>query len=367
MTALARTKPSRRVMAIGVGVVFGLVLLELVQQVVAFVVWSTEQRGAPEQWDREAAGTVALCVGDSFTFGLHASSRQASYPAQAQALVGVDATGASRTFVNEGYPGQTSRDVLARLGAQIARYRPDVVYVLVGTNDHYFRPAELEAGAESTTESSGFPWRLRTRRLFLVLVEWLAGGRAERDAQRPFVGVWHTNTFEMEFAADGTFRFGDNVWRWSLDPAGRLNLAEPDGRVVLVEWHLEGPRLYVQCVAWNPPFLLEPGPMPGPITQVRAAHFARIAGLCAASNARLALLTYPGGPYAAEGLNDDIRRAAREHGVDLIDVEARFLAIAKDEDLAAYYVGDGHCSDRGYAEIARLVVAHLENTPRARR
>jgi hypothetical protein len=50
--------------------------------------------------------------------------------------------------------------------------------------------------------------------------------------------------------------------------------------------------------------------------------------------------------------------------VDFVDIQKRFEAIAATGDVENYYVADGHCSDLGYAEIARLVAEHAMRLPR---
>ena len=345
-----------RVIASVVGVVFAALLLELVLQVAALVM-HLRNSDVYAAAGGDGAARVVLCVGDSFTFGLHATSPAFSYPSLAQSLVAARG-GAPTQFVNRGVPGQSSRDVLLRLDDDLARHRPEVVYVLVGTNDHTFRPTLVRAEELASTRPPGFAWRVRTWRL----LQLLTNSGSEADAQRglPFVGVWHANQVEFEFTAEGVMRLGDQQWTWSLAPDGGLRVQLPDGRQLPIEWRLEGPRLHVACALWDPPLLFEPGPMPGPGNAVLREHLRQIVAKVRVAGARCVLLTYPGGAFARPGLNDELRAAARENGSELLDVEARFVELAKDGDIARYYVEDGHCSDLGNEEIAKLCAADAQ-------
>lgn len=351
---MSASRSRRRLLAVTTGIVGALLLLELVLQVGALVLERSQRGGGETQWQRGDADAVVLCIGDSFTFGLHASTPEHSYPAIAQRLVGDFAERVA--VVNEGVPGRTSRELLERLPQQLRRYRPDVVCVLVGTNDFYFRPARLpEASAEAA--DGGFVWRWRTWRLLQ-----LAFGRsasAQGEGGRPFVGVWHSNSVTIEFAADGRFLIGDAEWRWRDDAPAGLRLLTPDDVELPVEWRLEQGRLWLRCAAWDPPHLLERGVIPGPIEGILADHLVRVVARCRQAGAAVLLLTYPGGPYAAPGLNACVRRVAAEQQVACVDLEDAFAALGSGAERAEHFVGDGHCSDRGNEVVAREVVGCL--------
>ncbi len=350
VSSLHRRSPSRRVAAVGVGIVGAFVLLEFLLQLGALVM---HLRHDQEHDSRrvQAAARVALCVGDSFTFGLHATSTAFSYPAQAQARV--VASGRSPIeFVNAGVPGQSSRDVLLRLDNDLLQRQPHVVYVLVGTNDHTFRPALAREEDLAELRTAGFTWRLRTWRLVQLLNS--SAPTVEAKQAQPFLGIWHADQIEFEFAADGSMRLGDQRWQWSLASDGKISVRLPDGRHLPIEWRVLGARLQVACALWDPPLLFEPGPMPGPVNAVLREHLRQIVARVRAAGARCVLLTYPGGAFARPGLNDCLRVAAHENGAGLLDVEARFHELARAGDVARYFVADGHCSDLGNEEIARL-------------
>src|SRR5262245_53494605 len=159
-------------------VVVPLLLLEVGLQISAWIVWQRNHprdSSAPEVRDEK----VVLCVGDSFTFGLGASTPAAAYPSQLEKML--RAVGDSRwKTVNRGWPGHNSRDVLTKLDQELQACRPAVVCVLVGTNDSWSRPALVDGEPSGGTEPSGeektesFPWRWRTGRGVAILVDRLA-------------------------------------------------------------------------------------------------------------------------------------------------------------------------------------------------
>lgn len=343
----------RRSIAFVVGALVAALVLEVVLQIGAlYMHLGAADAGAASRLDGEAP--VALCVGDSFTFGLHATSSAHSYPALAQARAEALGEKAPR-FVNRGVPGQSSRDVLLALDADLGRHRPDVVYVLVGTNDHTFRPEPVRPHEFVDAQDRGFAWRLRTWRMLQLL--GTAWGEPATSERHPFVGVWHANAVEFELTADGVMRLADQRWAWEIDAVGQLAVQLPDGKRMPIQWRRDGTRLRVACALWDPPILFEPGPMPGPVSEILREHLRQIVHKVRAAGARCVLLTYPGGAFARPGLNEDIRAAAVELGVDLIDVEARFSELAASEDTQRLYVADGHCSDLGNAVIAELCAA----------
>jgi lysophospholipase L1-like esterase len=80
-------------------------------------------------------GLNILCVGDSFTFGLGTSAEN-SYPAQLERLLrGKNLLGVR--VINGGRLGFTSSLLLKNVQADINRYRPAVIIVLIGMNNYW--------------------------------------------------------------------------------------------------------------------------------------------------------------------------------------------------------------------------------------
>lgn len=254
----------RKLILVAFGVAAALVALEIVLQVVAYVIWST--RAAPAAPVSDGA-RVVLCVGDSFTYGLRATETNNAYPAVAQRAL-AEGSGAPIRFVNLGWPGQDSAQVLARLPAQLARHRPELVYVLVGYND-FWRSGEEPTAADV---GDGFPIVWRTGRLLSMLAAAVAGGppdepadgARDRGAPResaPFLGPWHTGSTFFEFRPDGTIDTSDGpmdgVWSWR-DDALLVELRNGDPPLE-IDWRIEGDVLRLEGGMFPQAIVLERG------------------------------------------------------------------------------------------------------------
>ncbi|MCB9885121.1 MAG: hypothetical protein H6838_06485 [Planctomycetes bacterium] len=166
-------------------VVIFVVALELVLQLAAFVV--SASRPAPAVVD----GPSVVCLGDSYTAGIGATSVEHSYPAVLQGLL--RSRGHTQlTVVNGGCPGQDSAFLIRQVPA-LLHSRPQVLCVLMAFNDTWSRPApvasaELEARArDAATLDYGFEWRWRTGRLLALCLRFAANS-------------WHRTSDEMASA-----------------------------------------------------------------------------------------------------------------------------------------------------------------------
>lgn len=138
-----------------------LITLEVVLQIGAFVAAIALDR--PAQPGR--AGV--LCLGDSYTYGIGATSPEASYPGQLRARL--HERGCDVQVGNGGSPGQDSAFLLRTLPG-LLRPETRVLCVMLGTNDSWSRPAPVstEELARSGARPQGFEWRWRTGRLLAL-------------------------------------------------------------------------------------------------------------------------------------------------------------------------------------------------------
>ena len=148
----------RRLGLVALGVLLGLFALEVALQIGAYALWRSARGTTPSGAD------AILCVGDSFTYGLGATAGGGSYPRQLEAVL--RAEGRERTVINGGWPGQTSREILLKLPAQLARHRPGVVCILAGMNDPWSRPERVRPeDLSSGADAEAFPLQVRLLRL----------------------------------------------------------------------------------------------------------------------------------------------------------------------------------------------------------
>lgn len=74
-------------------------------------------------------GTKIIVLGDSLTTGVGASSPENGYIPVLERRFGL-------TIMNEGMSGDTTRDVIDRLDRDVLSHHPDIVMILLGSNDY---------------------------------------------------------------------------------------------------------------------------------------------------------------------------------------------------------------------------------------
>ena len=221
MSAGVARQALRRVRQVALLTLLSLLLLEIVLQVASLVVPS---RGGAERAPEDGRKTV-LCVGDSFTYGLGASSHEAgAYPAQLQRQLD-DAAPSTWRVVNAGFPGRNSRGVLERIDAQLARVRPAFVCILVGLNDRWSHPERLDLSATpSASVSDDRAWRfeLRTLRLWKLVLNQFRGETAAAPA-------WDSDPLHSDPlpALVATLRAGDPALAADMAPGSTAPPAMP--------------------------------------------------------------------------------------------------------------------------------------------
>lgn len=164
-----------------------LIALEVLLQVaaaVASVVTASRDDGSSDK-------PHVLCVGDSFTYGVGATSQESAYPAALERKL--RELGYDIPVINGGWPGRTSRDLINYFGGRLTA-ATKVLCILVGTNDTWRQPdlvtdAELiEITAAAPPVGGGFTWQWRTAKLVSLIFgfkssTWLETGAATPEAR----------------------------------------------------------------------------------------------------------------------------------------------------------------------------------------
>lgn len=272
-----RRQAARRAGAVGVGILIALVLLELLLQAAAAWTWWREG-GSPRAGDDAA---TVLCVGDSFTYGLGLDEpSRTSYPAQLQQRLDAQHPGRERVAI-EALPGRDSRDALAALPGALARRAPATVFVLIGANDAWSRPAPLERIPPSGSSTAPFRLCCRTARLLALLAPRL---RVPPPSSLP-AGVWHAGPERVEFAPDGTV-----LWRLgnaALEPRGDVLRIAAGGIETRFAVTPDGDLLRLTEIDGPAVILLEPGePLPERAEQALEPALAAFRGTPSAQDAR---------------------------------------------------------------------------------
>lgn len=163
---------------------------ELLLQLAAFVVsWSLP---SPVQ----VQGPSVVCLGDSYTAGIGATSPANSYPAQLEQQLAQRGRAELRV-VNGGCPGQDSA-FLVRQVPNLLQPQTRVLCVLMAFNDTWSRPARIEwselqalPGQAQQNDYGRFEWRWRTGRLLALCGRFFANSwhRSSADAASPVAAV----------------------------------------------------------------------------------------------------------------------------------------------------------------------------------
>ena len=121
---------SLRVIVTLLGVLFALVLLELVLRA-GGALFTGQQQARNTEAMATLDGHVILCVGESTT----AMGGEDSYPSQLQDVL--DERGGERRFtvINEGIPGTDTSVIVSQLTNNLDRYGAEVVVAMMGAND----------------------------------------------------------------------------------------------------------------------------------------------------------------------------------------------------------------------------------------
>ncbi len=178
------------------------VLVELLLQAGAVVVFLAHRPAT--QVAPLARTKSVLCVGDSWTHGMGSSdSTMHSYPAVLERLL-LQSPDPSWRVTNGGQSGQNSRDVLLRLDSQLEESKPSIVCVLVGRNDRWSRPEQVQ-GATATERHDGYRFRWRLPRL----AAWIADS-ARVQATEPATNgpEWQTKSLPTRAT------YEDQPWTW---------------------------------------------------------------------------------------------------------------------------------------------------------
>lgn len=197
---------ARWLLALG-ALCFTAALLEAALQAGSYFVWQRNRQPVPV-----VGGRTALCVGDSWTFGMGSSDPLTrSYPARVQGLLRAGGL-VDANVVNGGQSGQHSRDVLERLPSQLAQFEPRVVCVLIGQNDYWSQPERLADGGQAPVDHSAYRFRWRLPRLFAWAMGGLRGAGVEPKVEPRDPAAWAKRAVPP---SENPYRGEAVRWNWS--------------------------------------------------------------------------------------------------------------------------------------------------------
>ena len=168
----------RRAAAVLFGILAALLLLEGTLQALSYVMLRRERDAQrPPDSIQTFSGRRVLCVGDSYTYGIGSSDREASYPARLEEHLKTAGDGDPWIVVNEGWPSRNSQELTEMLPHLLQEYDPDWVVVLIGINDRWSDARPREMPASPAADPRAWTWKWRTKRLFDIAWANLRGTR----------------------------------------------------------------------------------------------------------------------------------------------------------------------------------------------
>lgn len=297
-----------RLMQIGLGLLFGLILTEAVLQVAAVFTWSL--RGGHHEGQLGDGRRVAF-LGDSNTYGFGAGFRN-SYPQVLQRRWNAELGQGRVEVLNLGTPGLNSSKLRQQLPGILTSLRPDLLVIMIGVNDLWTAPASLDGQGESWHYRL---WNLSRVYRFLYMLSRVPQSRSETIGRRgtpagPLISV----------AEDVQL-----IW------TGRLPPGEGPG-----QWHAN--------LQWNLKSMITDAQLLGVET---------------------VLLTYPADFGWYGQANELIRDTGKLTHTPVVDVAASFRQACPEQTCPELLLPDQHPTIRGQSLVADVVWEHLSAGARA--
>jgi hypothetical protein len=261
-----------------------------------------------------------LCIGDSFTYGVHLTAEQ-SYPGQLEAMLDLE-PGQPWRVINLGYPGQNSAEVRLRLVRNIAAYRPEIVIAWIGANNTWSRAQSHLWNFPDSEPAPGFWQRAyqksravgAIRMLVLRMRRGAAPGAAPevvRDA-RSVPGL-------------GGAQRGAGL--------GATELVVRDGKP-------EIPRDLVR--------------------RSISVDYRRMQQVCSQNGARLVIADYPvPGASTRKLINTALQQVGLDLGLIRVPLAENIVGLRKRLGPDTLWFSDQHCTAAGNYEVARIVLRTL--------
>ena len=190
-----------RIIVARLGLVLGslLLVLFLLEGLLQLGAWFV--RGDPQE--ANSLGSTShlriLCVGDSNTYGMWLD-RSLAYPARLEAIWSQSRRTPRIEALNLGHPGNNSSRLLQNLPEMLAHLNPDWVIVMVGANDFWTAPVEIQE-LEARSNVWAFLRRTRVYRLAYMIERSFEVENVEVEAEESVPGEfeWTARVGDREF------------------------------------------------------------------------------------------------------------------------------------------------------------------------
>ena len=141
-----KTTIKQRIFLVILGLLLFIILLELGLRLGGFILLSIQEYRNRLSLNQKGIYRI-LCLGESTT----ASGGIYSYPSQLQEILNEKNIGISFSVINKGVYGFVSSAIVASLGYNLDKYKPNMVITMMGINDGEGNIPYIEALAKTTT------------------------------------------------------------------------------------------------------------------------------------------------------------------------------------------------------------------------
>lgn len=295
-----------------------LLLLELTLQAGGYINRHFMTNNQQDGWLTSSLRVVTM--GDSNTYGLYLQPHE-SYPKQLEALWNASHTN-SIEVINLGYPGANSSRIVANLESVIDHFHPDIILVMIGTNDSWTAP--IAAAGSSLTGDSDNPlqWLKMHSRVYRLYC--LVTRQSFSDAQLETVTTSDPKQAETAKDKPATINYQDMQLDFSMAFRKQDDGLDPNTNM--------------------------------------AGNLEKLINFARNSNNRIIFLTYPANKGYYKQANKITRETvARQQYGDFIDVTDAFTDYQPAKDAGNdYFFRDLHATAAGNRLVAQRVMAGME-------
>ncbi|MCB1615631.1 MAG: hypothetical protein KDI30_06430 [Pseudomonadales bacterium] len=306
-------------------------LLEVVLQIGALVI--DKRQMEPASWMNGSATRVVM-MGDSNTYGIYLDEAE-SYPARLAEKWNNQNPDHQIEVINLGFPGVNSSRILKNLPEVLKMFKPDLVTVMVGVNDFWTAPVDVE-GVENRLSPVEKFFRDYSRVYKLVYM-------LERELYNPQDLKIDQQARKLDFSAEQNERFvelinSEDVQLENQDMPNAVSYGDVDFSIG---------------------YVFEPQ-QAAPAKSL-GKNLKLMADICQQYGVDLVFLTYPYYEGVQKVANRQMKQVAKQQGVSLINVAAAFrrLCAGASENCPDYFFPDFHPLATGYDKVADVLVNAL--------
>ena len=189
---MQRTTFKQKILLVIFGILLFLILLELGLRLGGFILLSIQEYRNRLAIQQKGSFRI-ICLGESTTapYGI----KDYSYPGQLQGILNQKDIGVSFSVINKGLPATNTSVIVAHLGDNLNKYRPDMVVTMMGIND-----GEAEVLFEEISEriSPNFFGSFRVYKLINLLRLHIREKIKQADIDEPKSALVQSPGYEKE-------------------------------------------------------------------------------------------------------------------------------------------------------------------------